>query len=325
MPFLIILLAACDFNPNDKVVPEWEMEILGPLVKADLTIQNISQLEDLHASATLKLSDFNINTAIVPNNSAAPVNIGTFPNILDITNAFAKGKFESGDLYFKITNQWQINIRQNTRFILKTGAGVLYDHALTTTIPANNGVYTSPVTSLAGDSINTSAISLEVQQFSTNGGSITDANRNLTIEIFLENVKIGSIEVTTGENFSSIIDTSDFSINGSTIQSESVSGVFNAFVTNNFPVNFQLQVYFLDASKSIIRDSLFTGFHTFISQGGEQKIPIPLNATKIHNLNNSQFARIVWKANVNSTVQIPNSLYLKMQLVGDLKVKLDEQ
>ena len=331
---LLFIISSCDFKPNDKVVPEWEMEILGPLIKGDLTIQDIAELDSLQASQDLSLADFgllNMAGVPVPNNTPSgtntPVNAGPF-STFNITDAFGSGMIESGEIYFKITNGWEINLQTGT-FIFKSGATTIFSQPIST-IAAYSGVgakpsYTSPVG--AFNNINTNdTLTLEVQNFTTTGGMITDVNRKLTVEVFLRNIVIGSITLSSTESFS-IIDTSDFSISGNSIESESVSGTLNTFIVNPLPVDFRFQIYFMDETKTVKLDSLFDTATIIAANSPETKLVTSLNQTKLNNLKNSDFARTFLKLNTppSGSVTISNSLVLKVQVVGDLKLKLSDQ
>ncbi|MBX9851183.1 MAG: hypothetical protein K2X86_05425 [Cytophagaceae bacterium] len=331
---LLLLLSSCDFKPNDKVVPEWEMDILGPLIKGDLTIQDIAELDSLHGKHDFSLADFglpNMAGVPVPNNTPSgtntPVNAGPF-STFNITDAFGSGLIESGEIYFKITNGWQINL-QSGIFIFKSGTNDLINQPIST-IPAYSGIgakpsYTSPVNTFTN--INTNdTLTLQVLNFTTTGGMITDVNRKLTVDVYLNNIVIGSITLSSTESFS-IIDTSDFSISGNRIKSESVSGTPNTFIANPLPVDFRFQIYFMDETKTVKLDSIFDTPTIIAANSPEIKLVTTLNQTKLNNLKNSDFARTFLKLNTppSGSVTISNSLVLKVQVVGDLKLKLSEQ
>lgn len=322
VPFIIILLPACDFNPNEKVVPAWEMEIFGPLVKADLNIQNISELEDLEAKGEIAPSDFGIvATGIVPATPGPGISSPSIP--VDLTDAFSSAVFETGELSFKITNEMQINI-QSATIEFRSGAIAIISQPISN-VPAG-GTYTSPITNLNNTSI-VSPLNLRVLNYRTSGGNVTDLSKKIIVEVFLRNVKVKSITVTAAEDFS-ITDTSDFSISGNKIESESVGGVFNTYITNNFPMNLQFQIYFTDASKTVVLDSLFdSGDQTILAGAGEKKFVTTINSTKLNNLNKAEFARMALKLSAppSGTITIQDNIFVKAQVVGDLKVKLSEE
>jgi hypothetical protein len=322
-------LSSCDFDPNDKVVPKWEMEILGPLLKGDLSIEDIAELDSLHASKSFSLSDFGApaaGTIIIP--AIPSMNLG--PYALDMTDAFASAELESGELYFKITNQLEINVNSGTTIILKNGASTILSNTIPSDIAALNGSYTSPVTNLSNVIIG-SNLTLQINNFSSDGsgGLVTiNPSRKLILDVYLRNVKVKTITISTAESFS-IVDTSDFAISGNNIKSESASGTLTTYVTNHLPVDFKFQVYFMDETKTIKKDSLFASAVNIPAASGatpsQSTFAVNLDQATIDALNNSDFARTYLKLNTASNVTIPNTVEINFQMVGDLKLKLSDQ
>ncbi|MFL5728410.1 MAG: hypothetical protein ACJ75J_02880 [Cytophagaceae bacterium] len=324
----LLALFACNFNPDKQVVPAWEMDFIGPIVKADLNIQNIAHIENLYASKSLSLSDFGIPTPGVPTTIPAfgPVNMG--PYALNLTSAFKSANMASGNLYFKITDGLEIDIKAGAKILINDASG----NIITQTLPAISrlgGVYTSPITDMANKNIG-SDLQLSVQNFSSNGsgGVVTiDPSRRLTMEIFLDNVLVNTITLSNSNSFL-IADTSDFRITGTGVQSTSVAGTFTTFVTNDLPLRFNMQVYLLDATKSIVLDSLFDTTVLIDSASGgvphESQFVTSVNNTKLDNLNKAYFAYSKMQLLTPPNATIANSLLLKSQIVGDLQIKLNK-
>jgi hypothetical protein len=327
-----LFLSGCNFKPKDKVVPQWEMDFLGPLVKTDLSVQNIANIENLHASKSFSLSDFGIslptNTPVIIPAISAPMNLG--PYSLDFSDAFGTADFESGNLYFVVTNQLEMDVKSGTKILINDGGTNLLTDNLPADIAPYNGTHTSPTIDLSNKTVS-SKLSLQIKNFTSDGsrGSFVtiDPNRKLIIDVFINNVKVKSISVTSSNQFT-IADTSDFSITGTKVKAKSVTGVITTYVSNQFPFDMKFQVYFLDQSKTIKIDSLFdTPVIISKSVGGvtEAKFVTTINETKTNNLNNSSYARSVVTLNTGSTVTIPNTYTIHGQLVGDLQLKLDQQ
>jgi hypothetical protein len=327
--YIIVLLSvfsACNFNPDKQIVPAWSMDFLGPLVKAEINIQNINELADIHAVKRLTLSDLysGPTTGSVTIPPFVSPTLGPFG--LNLTNAFGSAEIKSGDLYYTITDSLQVNVI-SCDILIQQGATTLLSNS-TGPIAKNGGVYISPITNLANMTLN-STINLTIKNFSSggSGGVVTiDPGRKLIIEIYLKNVRVKTIYI-NGINSFSLADTSVFSIKGSNIPSQSVSGTFTAFFKNNIPLNFDLQVYFLDESQTQVLDSLFDNPNNILAGNAasqEVKLVTQVNNTKIDHLNNSSFAltQLTLSNATNST--IPDSLFLKMQIVGDLQIRLNK-
>jgi hypothetical protein len=322
----ISALSACNFNPDKQIVPAWSMDFLGPLIKAEMNIQNINELTDLYVEKKIGLSD------LYSGSSTGNVSIPPFaspdlgPYGLDLTNAFGSAEIKSGELYFKITDSLQVDIITCTILIQQGSIPLLSD--TTGPIEKNGGTYTSPVTNLANTTIN-SNMNVTIKNFSSGGtgGMVSiDPARKLIVDVFLKNVKVKTIYI-NGSNTFTLVDTSEFSINGSNISSQSVSGIFTTFLKNNIPLSFDFQIYFLDITRTEVLDSLFDSPSSIIEGNAtspEIQLITKVNSTKISHLNNASYAKIKLKLTNSATGIIPDSLFLKMQVVGDLQIRLNK-
>jgi hypothetical protein len=326
----LCFFASCNFNPDKHISPSWTMDFLGPIVRADMNIQNINELKDLYANQSLSLQDCgavyaNGTTVDIP--AMGPTSLG--PYALSLTDAFTNAALASGKLSYKITNGLEINVNAGTTIQIRQGSTILLSNN-TPDIAPLGGTYTSPATTLGNIMIDAS-ISLSIPNFSSNGsgGPVTiNSGRRLLLEIFLNNVRVKSIDLGINDHFS-IVDTSDFSIHGTNIHSQSVSGTLTTFLKNNLPLSFDLQVYFLDKTKSILLDSLFNSPAIILAGGpgsSEIQLVTTVNNNKIRHLNDASFVRTALKLGNHSSgaITIPDSLFMHMQIVGDLKIKLNK-
>ena len=321
-----LVLGSCNFNPDKSVTPAWEMDFIGPIVKADMNIQNIAQLGNLHVSESLNASQLGAPSPGIK----APIPPFPSPTLsysLSLTSAFKSINLTSGNFYFRITNDLQVDIKAGTKILISDASGNIINQ----TLPKIDSVstYTSPITNMANKNIG-SALQLDIQNFASDGRTdsvMIDASRKLTIDIFLDNVKVNSITLSNANSFA-IADTSDFRITGTGIKSTSVAGTFTTFVTNSLPLRFNMQVYLLDESKTTILDSLFPStFQVDLATGlipKESQIATVVNNTKLDNLNKAYFAYTKMALVTPPNATIANNLLLKTQIVGDLQIKLSK-
>lgn len=326
---LISLLSSCKFKVQDKVVPQWDVDVLGPLAKADLSLQDLADIDPITARKSISLSDLGVPVSGIPVliPATGPQNLG--PYDLDLSDAFGTAEFESGEMYFVISNELEVNVEAGTRIIIKDGSTVLLNDPLKTELAAYNGVYTSPEINVAGKTLS-SLLNLELQQFKstgTKGTVLIDTERRLIIDIYIKNVKIKKVTVTTKDIFS-VADTAEFSLEGGDIKTESLSGVINTYVTSSFPVSLGIQVYFVDESKQIKLDSLFDSPAVINAMTGktptESKFVTTLNSTKTKNLNDAKYVRSYVKMATGTSVVIYDTTSIKVKIVGDLKVKIQD-
>ncbi len=342
MIFILLLFYSCKLNTKQEITPNWNTYILGPLVKASLTLENFSNLENIHATQTIRLSDIesakpgdgfpgNLSgTTVIPAVSDIPLG----PYSLDLTSAFTQAIFDSGQFYFVITNGFPVDVKEGT-IIKFSQNGVLFTaDTLKSNIAANGGVYQLPPISLIGKTMYPQ-MSLNVS-FSSDGSNnkpVTfNSNDYITIEVFLSDVKAKSISVKPGNSFQ-ISDTTNFQLSGDVIKANTVSGNFITHFGNGLPLEFDAQAYFLDENKNLI-DSLFTS-PTLIGPANiancqtssvhQTLDTVPYNTKKQTTLNNTRYT---W---LNFTIKslgncaeltITDTDTLEVQIVGDLKLNI---
>ena len=343
MIFILLLFYSCKLNTKQEITPNWNTFILGPLVKASLTLENFSNLENIHATQTIRLSDIEAanpkdgfpgnlsGTTVIP----AVSNIPLGPYSLDLTSAFTQAIFDSGQFYFVITNGFPVDVKKGTVITFTQNGSPFASYTLDSNITPNGGVYRlNPPVSLIGRTMYPQ-MSLNVT-FSSDGSGgkpVTfNSNDYVTIEVFLSDVKAKSISVKPGNSFQ-ISDTTNFQLSGDVIKANTVSGNFITHFGNGLPLEFDAQAYFLDENKNLI-DSLFTS-PTLIGPANiancqtssvhQTLDTVPYNTKKQTTLNNTRYT---W---LNFTIKslgncaeltITDTDTLEVQIVGDLKLNI---
>jgi len=335
--FLILILlplCSCNINPNQQITPNWNTNLLGPLVKTSLTLDNFSELEkqNIHATQIIYMNE--VSSSYISGFAAPAVtNVPLGPFTLNLTNAFTQATFDSGQFYFVVTNGFPIDAKKGT-IIKFTQNGVLFTQDTLKSDLKMDSTYTLPVINLAGKTL-LSEMTLNVTFSSdgSNGMPVTFTSSNyFKVEVFLSGVKLHSATVLPQNTFH-IDDTTNFQISGDVIRANAVSGNFISHFGNGLPLSFNVQAYFLDENKKLI-DSLFIKPTTLASAElnncinytvGKTLDTIPYNSQKQAIINDTRF---VWLSfTIQSHGSCPSLIIteydtLAVQIVGDLTLNI---
>ncbi|MFN3405492.1 MAG: hypothetical protein ACK40G_15435 [Cytophagaceae bacterium] len=336
MPVLAaFFLYSCNFSPKEKVAPAWETEILGPLVKTDLTTENIFDLGDMDLSFSFGLSD--LGMTIPPTPTVVPAIPPTdFPEeSAELSNSFASLEIESGDIQFVIVNNLEIPINQGMQVVMKSNNNSIIQQSLPA-IPANGGSFTlNPPISLANKTL-LPQVTFQLKNFSSpgsNGQVVTlKPDSRISIDIYFRNIKIKSLSA-NANNIFELGDTLDFDLRANVIKASAGSGVINTYVNNGMPLDFKFQVYFLSENFTVI-DSLFENSTTvtaapkdFSGQATssvESKLTTTVNEDRINKLKQVYYAVPYFKTMIFGNVKIRKEDFVGVQLVGDLKININQ-
>jgi hypothetical protein len=166
------------------------------------------------------------------------------------------------------------------------------------------------------------------------------------LKILLKVVAANYVEIYTNRSFTSV-DTVKFSasrdddnIGGSTggaLSDSSASGVINVFTDNGLPANIRSQLYFLDASKTRVLDSMFLG--GLQMEGGltdalgnssfinRKKTVIPINRLKMEHLKAAKYVASRFEFNTlgfaGEYVAANRGPKLSLQFTGDLNIRIN--
>ncbi len=334
-----VILNSCKVKVNDVNMPKWQSNIFGPLVRTNTEINQIVQLKNITASAT-------VNTAAI---GYPP---GTYPSIPPITNlniaptpfisltSFKSLTLLSGSLSYNIINAMPINIKAGAVLMVENASNnsIIFTDTIRTDIPALNGNYSPAIPiDLSGKTIEDSLI-LKINNFGSDG-SVTaltiSSNEFITLKLTLQNLSILQFTVVQSDSVS-IKDTAQFTLNGYKIHTDVVGGTLTFYITNGFPLNMGLQFYFLDNTNKLL-DSLFDGAQNTLnscpidangySNGYSQdSLIVNINTNKLDHMKQASYIVTSLKSNVLPRPQgitIRNTDSLKVLIVGDLLVDLN--
>lgn len=331
----LVLLAACNFKPDEIALPTWKSDWLGPLAKTELVPQEIQNIQTITFRSEFGMGSFNLPP-------------GTYPSIPAINNLSIQQNVVTSDIYYEITfdsalttisigNNTPLTIKQGTVLSFEKNGQVLYSYTLPQNIAPNTN-FTTPKLDFAGvkfynevevhlKSLSTNAINSSTQIFGT---------ERLRIEITIENLQLREVGIESNNHFD-LVDTTDFQVGaGDSMITNLASGKLKLFFTNGFPIRQTVQAYVMDSTYQIV-DSLLSNMliiqpadvdaNGYAINTKESSAEIILNDAKIQNLKKGRY--LLGKARFdNINTQVPVVKMRKndkfgIQVVGDIQLQYD--
>jgi len=344
IPIYLVLLTllgvyeGCSFKPNNVETPRWTTEILAPLVKAPLSAKEIVQLKDITFSQKIKMSDLGTPNGTYP--ALPPIPSTSLPFYSVLTSAdIASVTFASGKMAMTIQNNLPINVKAGATITIEAGTSVFFTHTLPNDINPGTTYTMTPEYDVTGKTIYQNP-TLKVTNFASDGKNspvTINGTEKLSISFTIKGLKVQNIGLASNNNFE-IADTSDFSIAGANVKTGEISGKFVLFADNQMPIQVKAQAYFLDSTKTVI-DSLFVGGTQMITAATvdgsgfsnstvTSSVNIPFSTEKFKKIKPAKYLKSYVKVSTGSgapTVFIRNTDKLTLQLVADIKVKIENK
>lgn len=257
LSFTLLAIQGCD-TPDETA--DYSPEYYGPAIDTRLNIEDISQLEDIIFTKEIPPTDINNNfqgTRQVPAFNLDR-QIGPYP--FAVTDVFERVLTDTLKFEIRFTNKLPIPLNPETELTFRNQSNdtLIYKHTLQEEVgPGENYSAEEVLTDkLVESNINfylenvTSAGS-DGEQVTFNDNNVTDFEFEI---IFLD---IEELVVESGKSYT-ITDTTNVSYTGNSDTSESYSGEIYVFLNNLFPVNFDLQLLFLEEDNTTIDSVLST-------------------------------------------------------------------
>lgn len=325
LPSILIFVIACKSNPDKKIIPGWSTELLGPLVKTKVTGEQILQLQDLSIFSFSTVYDFGYGYAGKPD-SIPEIDLPAFTKTDSISSAFVSMKLEEGILYFKVFNSLDIDIKKGAVITILQQGVILLTDTLKSDVAAHNGYFISKKVSLAGKTLYPE-VTIAVNNLGTHGThgkSLEPGDKKFVTNFFIEQVSFESLTLKPGSY--TITDTSSFNLNGRVIKTEAISGDIYTYVKNRFPFTIDMQFYFMDANFTRT-DSLFSSnvvIPPSTPTDTEFVYKQPIIESKIPSIKQAAFLNSNVRFYSDQNVTISKQNYIDLQLVGDLKISVNE-
>lgn len=318
--------------PTDIDAPDWDTDVVLPVLYTDLNINNLKQLEQLSYRREVPALALGINNGNIPpfsRDSVGLFEIAEQDTSFDIYHGFViKGKVK-----FVVDNNFPISFLSGA--VLKfwnTDNQLITSYTIPQNIPANTRLDTLGPIEIINKKV-TNPIYLSVHNLKSNGGnaSIVFDKRIEVKTIFyrdsLEEVFFRPTSIYQAD------DTTNFSLTD--LDKNEIRGKFRLKTVNEFPVAYKVQAYLLDESYRVL-DSLFSagpfetpGAQTNPTTGQlikatERLDTVILDDARIAKLRQTRHVRIKGRnltTNVDYLVKKEHDLSLRIGFDGNIKIK----
>lgn len=332
----IVLLAACSFNPDQLVPPQWDTEFIGPLVRTKSTLDDILEISDQRFEQSFAICEVLDLIDPLICQSGVPVPIPPFGPIdlpedtVNYTDIYNELLLDSGRLELSISNGLPVDVEAGLLIEIANLTGAPFITFTLTQDLAPNGTATFSQ-DLAGQSLGSEFI-LRFKNFETNGsgGPVTinpDARIGFTFDLIA--LKVGSVNLVPGNEFA-LGDTSEFTLDdGIVINSEPITGILSYLAVNEFDAAFSVQAYFLNQDQTIVLDTLFSDGSGIITPNSDTVV-LKTEVTEETLLNLKEAAWVVTQASWVAISDPPgfdeafllSTDTLGLTLVAELKVRV---
>jgi len=343
---LLALATSCNLTPKTSELVAWEIDMLGPLAKTKVRLQDIVDQANVAFSDTLTMLEaadsIEASTGVsLTEGSTIPflppiTGLEMPPYNVNVPELYEEANFESGTLEIKITNEFPVAIKANSKIEITLEDGTLVlRHVIGSDI--NVGQTYTGLESLAGKTIKNKMV-IRFVDFST-GGTFTpfvvSDDYRIIIQVRAIDPVMESAIINPGNKVGGT-DTVAFNLEGEKIPVNEILGVFDVHLRNGLPAAFQFQAYFLAEDKTTILDSLFSGSVDIdaatVNLDGEVVAPnntlltTEINVERYERLKKAKFVTaqlgVISLAGGSSdgNVFIGKSDELSVQLVGNFKM-----
>lgn len=253
---IMLALNSCD-TPDET--PDYSPRYFGPAVDSRINIEDISQLEDIVLNQQVSATDINSNFQGQRTVPAFSLNqpIGPFP--FEITDVFEEVTTDTLIFKITITNTLPIPINPGTEMVFRneSNGSLIYRKVIEEPVQPGDDIL---VEETVVDKLVESDINFFLENFTSagSGGQQVDFNNSDKADFEFELVFLDIEEaiIDKGESYT-VTDTTDVSYTGSTDTASGVSGEVYISLNNLFPLNFDLQLLFLDENEAAL-DSVLT-------------------------------------------------------------------
>jgi len=333
------VLTSCDFS--DTELPMVELEILGPIARTTISLEEVPEFTDFSYTGEISSSDaLGVSNVNLPSFQAT--SFGTVGPFTGETNDYERVTFVSGDLAMSITNDFPINIKSGSILIVSSGGAEIFRHTIDRDIAANGGTYSFNLSNVLAGKTLESTVDIVIQDFATDGSDVPvvfNSATKVTYSVALSNALVESIRIQSGNDFTAESEFADFNFVGDEIEISSITGDLRLLVTNSLPVVLQTQVLFYDENQSEPPlDSLFTDSQTIPAASVDNdgvpiteastELTVTFDEAKYNRIRNAKFFRS--RIELNSLDGVPSVLLSRTdsvtsRMIGDLIVTIDPE
>ncbi len=325
----------------------WKSSWLFPAVKGDVSLANLKELRNNKFTHLIPALSLGMPTGVPLNLPGVTINhVGPFPQ--RISSWLYRANIDSFDLDISLQNLFPIPIGAGTKIVFRNDADTLNPANIIYSYSIPNDVAPHETFTINLKVINKTiedTVFIYLDQFTSPGGNnvVFDPQPSL-LTVTLKVLIMKSIEIYSNKQFVST-DTLGVSF-GSSLNNQqqnngltdtTATGQVHVYLENYMPVNTGIQVYFLNADKTAVIDSLFTN-RLSIAGATTDGTGEPLNQTnsetgieitadRIRNIKSSTYCIFNFKFDTNGypppKVVANTHARLKIQITGDLNININ--
>lgn len=338
---IVALFTACSkYNTDPKELPTWTSDWLLPLIKGKLAFENIKEISEVKTSFNVPSLDIGYPSGV--NVNVPPLNISAVgPYKQSLSNWIHVVNFDSLEIMLSFQNVFPIAIGAGTKFSFRRSTNtndpnnIIYQHTIPNDIAPNQN-YSFDINVI--NNFLTDTVYIFLEQFTSPGGNnITFSATPSKINVEIKVIDINRVELYPNKSLTEI-DTVDIDFSKEDTGTDTANyGKINFFVDNALPINFYIQVYFLDPINSQIVDSLldnpFNAIGCNTNANGDptnvnaSKTSVNITTARIEKIKKSKRAVLSYKLNTLGYpppyVVMSDKTYLKMQITGDLHLSFN--
>jgi hypothetical protein len=344
LALLLVVFASCNKDSTTEMEGAW----LFPVAKGNLSLNSMSTLKNLKYHVEVPPGSLGQPVQIAVSGPGLHLaHVGPFP--VQITDWLHRLDIDTLDFSGTLANFFPITIGAGTRVVMRTSrdtssdANVAGYAPLPTDVPAGQN-FTFDIKVLnktLGDSV-----FFFLENFNSPAYTgVTFTTTPTQLDVTLKVLTASYVEIYTGRTYVSS-DTTEFSAgtddqiggrtNG-TLSDTSVAGVITVYTDNSLPANASIQIYFMDASRVKVIDSLFYPTAFNVQRGrtdgagnpsfvASESIAVPVTRLKLDHIKLASYIVSKFQFNTMNTpgtyVAANKNPGLAIQLTGDLKLNI---
>jgi len=333
----ILMLASCSKDNSTT----WKSDWILPLAKTKVSFESLKVFSEV--KTTISIPSIDIGYA-----SGVSVNVPAFtqkssgPYKIPLSSWIKSVNFDSLEIIFRFNNLFPIVTGAGTKFSFRKTSNmsdpnnIIYQYHATQDIAAYETIEFD--IKVANNNIN-DTVYLFLESFNSPGSNnVTFSSTPSTIDLELKILDIDYVDLYSNKSIDEIDTVAlDFADEESPIDTSNYGKVM-FYVDNGMPINFAIQLYFLDNINSAIIDSLLAPTLDVVACSTDaagapinvitKKSEVSISAARIDKIKRCKKGILLFKLNTMSNTspvsRINDLSFLKMQIAGDLHLSINQ-
>ena len=327
----IIIIPSCNYNLNNLDIPDWELELLGPIAQTELKLEDLVELQDLVFIENIGINELGLPVGVIP-----------FPMIaLPVVGPVEKRIFDQFELLEADSVYMKVTLTNEFPFTLKQGTQLNFNNEISGSLifsfPLSEDLESNESTSIEVILLNTEVepvLSITATNFSTGStqGVLLESNDRAILTFEMIFIRLSDVYILPDKSVS-FKDTVGFNLQGTGLSATALEGTLNLFVENTYPLEGEVQAYFFNSSETIV-DSLLDPrgvielpllAGTNVVESKESKLSAEISQDRINRLNTATKMFIFFELGTPSgseAYHAKNLVGFNTIMTGDLKIQI---